>query len=34
LPPVADGPAMPSQSVSADFEALRWFELPPECLTR
>jgi selenocysteine lyase/cysteine desulfurase len=29
-PPGADSPAPPG--VSADFEALRWFVLPPECL--
>jgi selenocysteine lyase/cysteine desulfurase len=30
-PPAPDGHALPG--LSADFEALRWFVLPPECLT-
>ncbi|MDQ4097313.1 MAG: aminotransferase class V-fold PLP-dependent enzyme [Actinomycetota bacterium] len=34
LPTVAVGPAIAAGRVSADFEALRWFELPPQCLTR
>jgi hypothetical protein len=33
VPPAAGGSAIPTASVSADFEALRWFELPPQCLT-
>jgi hypothetical protein len=30
-PPDGDTPPLPG--LSADFEALRWFVLPPECLT-
>jgi selenocysteine lyase/cysteine desulfurase len=30
--PGRDGPTRPPAGLSADFEELRWFELPPECL--
>jgi selenocysteine lyase/cysteine desulfurase len=30
--PGPDGPARPPAGLSADFEKLRWFELPAECL--
>jgi selenocysteine lyase/cysteine desulfurase len=32
-PAAGDGAAGPLPGLSADFEALRWFVLPPECLT-
>jgi selenocysteine lyase/cysteine desulfurase len=31
-PAVPDGDTPPAPGLSADFEALRWFVLPPECL--